>query len=74
MLVPPGFFKDGDGIELDPTTEDVEVGYALGYRVLYTRYKGNWQAHTMGLRSVFGGGATLEAAQRTMAEAVAFLL
>jgi predicted RNase H-like HicB family nuclease len=74
VIIPPGFFKVGETIEMDPTTEAVEVGYAAGYRVLYTQYKGKWHAHTLDLRAVFGGGDTLEAAKRNMAEAVAFHL
>jgi len=50
MNIPPGFFA----------AEAVEVGYALGYRVLYTLYKGKWHGHTMDLRADFGGGETLE--------------
>jgi hypothetical protein len=74
VIIPPGFFKDHESIEVDSETTAVEVGFASGWRVVYSRnLRGTWEAHTLDL-AVFGGGDTLEAAQRTMEEAVAFHL
>ena len=72
MIIPPGFFKDHESIEVDSQTTAIEVGYAGGWRVVYScSPEGTWFAHTLDL-AIFGGGATLEEAQRTMEEAVAF--
>jgi predicted RNase H-like HicB family nuclease len=68
------FPKDGEPWPDERDTTGMDVGLVDGHRVAYSRYKGMWQAHTIDLHGVFGGGKTREEAEQTMREAIAFHL
>ncbi len=74
MIIPPGFFKDHESIEVDSQTTAIEVGYAGGRRILF--YSSLPRGHLV--RPYPRPGDLRLAAlpwrrpQRTMEEAVAF--
>jgi len=72
MWIPKGFFRPGDTLPVDPDVTAMDVGYIDGYRVIYTEYKGAWNAHSPDLPSIFAGGETRDAAERIMREAIIF--
>ncbi|HVC81589.1 MAG TPA: type II toxin-antitoxin system HicB family antitoxin [Chloroflexota bacterium] len=68
------FLTDGETWPDERDTTGMDVGVVDGHRVAYSQYNGRWQAHTIDLHGVFGGGKTREEAEQTMREAIAFHL
>ncbi len=66
--------RDGEPWPDERDTTGMDSGLVDGHRVAYSQYKGEWEAHTIDLHGVFGGGKTREDAEQTMREAIAFYL
>jgi predicted RNase H-like HicB family nuclease len=61
-------------LPIDPDVTAIDVGYIDTYRVIYMLYKDTWSAESPDIAGVFAGGATREAAEIAMREAISFHL
>jgi predicted RNase H-like HicB family nuclease len=68
------FFRPGERRSADPDADASDYTLVDGYRVIFTQYRGAWQASSPDVPGVFAGGATRELAEQRIREAIPFHL
>ena len=72
--VPDGFLREGEEDLVDGDALATEFGWIDGYRIVYHRLPGNWDAFSPDLDGVITTGRNREEVERTMREALSLHL